>query len=506
MARTTTPELKALYVPVAQLRESKHNPRTHFDQVKLTELTTSIATSGILTPLTVRPTGDGTFEIGAGHRRFRAGQLANLKTIPCLIRDMDDNEFLELLNIENLQREDIHPLEEAAAYETMMKEARYTIEQLAARVGKSKPYIYDRVKLLKLTKKMRDFFYADRIQLGHAIMIARLTKEQQEALLEDEHEGLFQREAVPVFDWSQEDHDALGSQKARSPREVQAWINKHVRFDERAKDTVDLFPATAATIATTETVAMGKKHVEKVVHISHDLFIVPEVKEGNAQRIFGGRSWKRADGQDDGGEKSKTCERSVLGVIVVGPGRGEAFRVCLDKKKCEVHYGPEIKARKESEARAAKGEKVSRSAQQDEQRKLRAQHEQQQKEQDARRARWEKATPAILHAMAEKLKIAPTKVNGMIAQLVLKACSRGDYHKAAAKYMPLGKTADDVLRFAAMVVLVDQCHWYNNEPHFRELAKAFDVDITKVMDKAAPLPAAPKVEKKAPVKEAKKKK
>jgi len=459
-------ELKALYIPLTLLRESKHNPRSHFDQQKLKELTTSILTSGILTPLTVRPAGDGHFEIGAGHRRFRAARLGGLGTVPCFVREMSDAEFIELLNIENLQRADIHPLEEAAGYSTMMKEAGYKIADLAARVGKSVSYVYDRVRLLNLTEKMKTAFYDGTITAGHATLLARLDKPRQA----EAFNNLFQHEDVPTLDLKEP------PRKAKSVRELQAWIDKHVRFDVAAEDVAQLFPKTADVLANATTIAMGKKQVERVVLITHEHFVHPDAR--GKERIISPRSWRRADGE----RKSKTCERSVIGVVAAGVGRGEAFRVCLDKQNCRVHYAAEIKEREQRDkpSKEAKQEATRRAAQQAEAEA----HKKALAERDAARARWDAAQEAILTALATAIKTTPVKAKGPLATLLMGAV-RTDHAKLATAYVKRGTSIDDLVRFIAFAQLVMEVEQWNAYQEVPAIAKTFGVDTAAIIDKVA---------------------
>jgi ParB/RepB/Spo0J family partition protein len=176
MTTETTSTFQVL--KLAQLHESPLNPRRHFDPAKLQELTESVRQHGVRTPLLVRPNGDG-YEIGAGHRRFRAAAAAGLVEVPAVIRPMTDVEFLELLNFENLEREDIHPLEEADGFRTLMAQAGYDVARIAERIGKSTKYVYDRVKLLALIPAAQQLFRDGAITAGHAILLARLKPADQ---------------------------------------------------------------------------------------------------------------------------------------------------------------------------------------------------------------------------------------------------------------------------------------------------------------------------------------
>jgi len=151
-----------VHLELDQLHESPWNPRKTFDPAALQELADSLATVGVLSPLLVRPNAAG-YEIAAGHRRYRAAKLAGLREVPAIVRDMDDPMFLEILVLENNQRADVHPLEEAAGYQELLNRAGYDVARIAERVGKSVKYVYDRMKLLSLTKPAQSLFFDDKI-------------------------------------------------------------------------------------------------------------------------------------------------------------------------------------------------------------------------------------------------------------------------------------------------------------------------------------------------------
>lgn len=187
---TVTYELHERFesLPVAVLQESKRNTRRNYNESKLAELTESIRSKGVITPLIVRPTAGKTetYEVAAGHRRLRAAIAAGVETVPVIIRNYEDDDFLEVLTIENLQREDVHPMEEAEGYADLLRRPGYDVATLAQKVGKSDAYIYQRIKLLDLAPELRDAFVQDRIQFGHALILARLTPVQQKELVEEE--------------------------------------------------------------------------------------------------------------------------------------------------------------------------------------------------------------------------------------------------------------------------------------------------------------------------------
>lgn len=171
---------------VAQLYESKLNPRAAMDKAKFAELVESVKRQGILQPLLVRPAQGkpGCFEVVSGHRRLRAAREAELAVVPVVIRDLTDQETLELQIVENLQRADLHPLEEAHAYETLHVKHGRDVESLAAQVGKSRGYVYARLKLCDLAEGCHEAFFAGRYDVSVALQLARIpsAKLQVEAL------------------------------------------------------------------------------------------------------------------------------------------------------------------------------------------------------------------------------------------------------------------------------------------------------------------------------------
>src|SRR5713226_7636940 len=158
---------RAAEVPVSRLRPSPFQPRQAMDPQEFSGLVESIRRHGVLQPIVVRPVGDG-FEVVAGERRWRAAEAAGLAAVPAVVRALSDQEALELALVENLQREDLGPLERARAYRRLMSEFGITQEQVAQRVGKSQPSIANSVRLLQLPQQILTSLQAGRIAEGHA--------------------------------------------------------------------------------------------------------------------------------------------------------------------------------------------------------------------------------------------------------------------------------------------------------------------------------------------------
>lgn len=175
---TTAPPSEFQNLPIDQLHESLTNPRRTFDPVKLQDLADSIHTQGLVQPIVARPNADG-FEIVAGARRFRASQLAGLIKIPARVVALTDEQALEWQLIENSQREDVHPYEEAQGYNRLLDLPGYDVPTVALKTGKSESHVYARLKLLNLIDEVAPAFVENRITVKHAVLIARLPVDRQ---------------------------------------------------------------------------------------------------------------------------------------------------------------------------------------------------------------------------------------------------------------------------------------------------------------------------------------
>ena len=180
---TNAVEMQSEYrnLPILSLTESPANPRRSFDEGSLNELADSIRSQGVLSPLLVRLKGRS-YEIVAGARRYRAAQLAGLDSVPVRIVELTDAQALETSIVENLQRRDVHPIDEASGYVALMR-LDYSVEQIAAKCGKNPVYITARAKLADLAPAVTEAFAKDEIGVGHALLLAKLQPEQQEQAL-----------------------------------------------------------------------------------------------------------------------------------------------------------------------------------------------------------------------------------------------------------------------------------------------------------------------------------
>lgn len=170
-----TAEVKAKadsFVPIEFIGRNPNNPRRNFDPEDLQDLASSIAQHGIVQPVVVRSRGQGRYEIIAGERRWRAAQQAGLVEIPVIIRDVDDRTALELAIVENVQRSDLNPLEEAMGYEQLIAEHGYTQNDLGDIIGKSRSHVANSLRLLKLPGPVRELLAGGQLSSGHARAIA----------------------------------------------------------------------------------------------------------------------------------------------------------------------------------------------------------------------------------------------------------------------------------------------------------------------------------------------
>ena len=155
-------------LPVGSIVPNPHQPRVHFDEESLTELSASVREIGVLQPVLVRPTGDGTYELIAGERRWRAARRAGLAVIPAIVRTTDDLGSVERALVENLHRQDLTPLEEAAAYQQLIEDFSLTHEQVATRVGKSRSAVTNTLRLMSLPAGIQALLADGRLSAGHA--------------------------------------------------------------------------------------------------------------------------------------------------------------------------------------------------------------------------------------------------------------------------------------------------------------------------------------------------
>ena len=171
----------SLYLPISQVESCSSQPRKHFDEESLQELADSITEHGIIQPLTVRKLASGYYQIIAGERRWRAARLAGLQEVPVIVMEADDRKAAELAMIENLQREDLNPMEEAAGFQSLIENYHMTQEEAAQQVGKSRSAVTNALRLLGLTPAVRKLVEENKLSAGHARALVPLSPSLQES-------------------------------------------------------------------------------------------------------------------------------------------------------------------------------------------------------------------------------------------------------------------------------------------------------------------------------------
>jgi ParB family chromosome partitioning protein len=348
-------------VSLSLLTESKTNPRRVFEDAALKELADSIRSQGVLSPLLVRPLTERRFEIVAGARRFRAAQMAESATVPIRIVNLSDAEALEAQLIENLQRRDVHPMEEAQGFRALLNldEPKYSVEQIAAKTGKSPAYVTTRLKLTELSTPVVDAFYREEIGVGHALLLAKLQPDQQQQALA----------ACFREDWS-----GAGKQKRilLPVRNLQFWIDNNILlilkdapFDKKdgqlmptAGSCIEcpkrtghnklLFSDLGKQDACTDPTCYQSKvdaHVAKAIAAKPQLVQIStaygQQKEGSTtlprNRYTAIRAEKPSSKEEAKRPEFKTCKFTTEAIVTEGNEKGELRKVCSNPA-CTIHH------------------------------------------------------------------------------------------------------------------------------------------------------------------------
>jgi len=358
-----TTEVQSEYrnLPLDSLTESPNNPRRSFDETALNELAASIKTQGILAPLVVRPV-DHHFEIVAGARRYRAAQLAGLETAPVRIVELTDAQALETSIVENLQRRDVHPMEEASGYARLLAldEPKYSVEQIAAKVGKAPAFILARLKLVELVPAVVEAFTQDEIGLGHALLLAKLQPAQQEEALAACYQEQYTSGSkakhilLPVRNLQQwiEHNILLELADAPFSKEDAAFVpdaGACVDCPKRTGHNVLLFEGLAAQH---DSCSDPKCYAAKVdAHVRQTIAAKPKLvqistaygsaKDGSAavprNKYVEIRSEKPTNPKQRDWPEYKTCKFTTEAIVTEGSEKGELRRICSNPE-CPIHH------------------------------------------------------------------------------------------------------------------------------------------------------------------------
>ena len=245
-------ESELLILPISKVEPRIDQPREYFDQQALQELSDSIAQYGLIQPITVRKLETGYYQIIAGERRWRASRLAGLKEVPVRVIEADDRRTAELALVENLQREDLNPIEEAKGYKTLIEEFGLTQEEAAKSVGRSRPSITNALRLLSLSPKVLEMVEKNELSAGHARALISINddKKQLDAAKEVREKGLSVRKT-----------EQLAAKLAKEP-EPEKEENKKITVDYAAEISDQLSKSLGRKVRLTDGKKTGKIEIE----------------------------------------------------------------------------------------------------------------------------------------------------------------------------------------------------------------------------------------------------
>jgi ParB family chromosome partitioning protein len=441
------------YIAIDTIHESATNPRRTFDEARLQELAESIRTNGLIQPITVRPNAEG-FEIVAGARRFRAAQLAELFSLPARIVDISDAQSQEWQLVENSQRIDVHPYEEAQGFERLLEMPGYDVATLVEKSGKSASHVYARLSLLQLIPSIAEAFSAERITASHANLLARLPQESQAEAFEQ----------CWRKDWQDKEPHLLPA------RHLAAWIqtNLYLALADAPFDREDPTLNAAAGACVTCPRRSGyntslfsdvqgdqcldgacyqtkvNAHLDRaiaarpeLVQIEHGYRSPKEKRPGAVQRGHF-REIEHTDNPD--AEPVLPCEAARPAIIVYGKRVGTTLTVCTDDS-CPIH-DPRAAAQRaehpepamppatpeeteeEAEARKQRHEQQRKEHEAEQERRaeeFRQQREREEQEEEAEQARRDEQRQARAAILERILETAPETLNATQLRVLLRA-------------------------------------------------------------------------------------
>ena len=442
------------YLAIDTIHESATNPRRTFDEIKLQELAESIRHHGLIQPVTVRPHNEG-FEIVAGARRYRASLLAEQFTIPSRIVELTDAQSLEWALVENSQRVDVHPYEEAQGFQQLLDLPGYDVTALVEKSGKSASHIYARLSLLQLIPTVAEAFTLERITASHANLIARLPQESQA----DAFEQCWRK------DWQDSEPHLLPA------KHVAAWIqnNLYLALADAPFDREDPTLNPAAGACSTCPRRSGHNtslfcdvqgdqcldgncyQAKLTAHIDREVAARPELiqiengwrnpkeqRPGAVQRgVF--REIEAVIENPDA-ESTQPCEAAKPAIIVYGKRVGTTISVCTDNH-CPIHDpraaaaqaanpapkmapAPEAETEEEAAARQRKFEQEQKEYEEQQERRAeeeRQEDERQEQEREAERAKREKVMKARTATFERILNNAPATFSATQLRVFLRA-------------------------------------------------------------------------------------
>ena len=265
-------------VPIDRIEPNPQQPRVVFEEDALAELAASIREHGVLQPILVRPIGPNQYQIVAGERRWRASRLAGLASIPALIEEIDDDTALEISIIENLQREDLTPLDEAAMYDRMVHEHGYSIRKLAEKLGKDKGYLENRLRLAGAPPEIRELVSLRKDSLSHAYELMKVEDPKKRRRLTDQ----VARGELTLIKL----REKIDGRAARAPRptddvsaDVDVLIVETVEVEFEAEPVADETPAWQAVTLTDDSLVNAKQHLADAIEDLVDVLRSTDIRE-----------------------------------------------------------------------------------------------------------------------------------------------------------------------------------------------------------------------------------
>lgn len=366
-------------IALASLVESPTNPRKRFDETSLQELAASLKAQGLLEPLLVREQEKERYEVVVGARRLRAAKLAGVSQVPVRVVSLTDAQTIEAQVVENLQREDIHPLEEAMGFRSLLelKNSKYTTATIAARAGKSEAYVLGRIKLTELIPPVAEAFLKDKIAVGHALLIGKLPSSQQQEAMN----ACFRNQ------WTSE-----GNTSVLIPvRELAVWIESNILLQLASapfdKQDETLLPKAGSCANCPKRTGFNKllfadvrkdsctdpqcfqakidAHVKQTVETRPKLVQISSAWSSRDGVPLGRNRYveldirKPANGKVKPSPHQKICDKTVEAIVVDGGRRGQMLKICADPA-CRVHHPNQPSPEETERERMAERKRIER--------------------------------------------------------------------------------------------------------------------------------------------------
>ncbi|HKW17060.1 MAG TPA: ParB/RepB/Spo0J family partition protein [Terriglobales bacterium] len=372
---------------IEQLEESPTNPRKRFNQASLMELAESFKSQGVLQPLVVRTKNEDAkkYEVVAGARRLRAAQLAELKAVPVRVVELSDSDAVLAQVTENLQREDIHPLEEAFGFRSLLSlnDPNYTVPTLAAKAGKSEAYVQGRIKLTELIAPIADAFLADKITIGHALLIAKLPAGQQQQAFNACFRQIWTNEGntptlIPVRElasWIESNIllELAAASFSKSDETLMPEAGSCTNCPKRTGFNALLFADVRKDSCTDPQCFRAKldAHVSKTLQKKPELVQISSAWNSREGAPLGRNRYleldlkraKLANQATKANPAQRTCEKMADAIVMDGGRRGQTVKVCADPA-CRIHHGnhpsrQEVARQRAEERRRMEKEKLA---------------------------------------------------------------------------------------------------------------------------------------------------